>query len=61
MFTFVCVQCNRYPLHYACALPDSEGKQMIQVLLERNPEDIEKKRDKVRSALPSLIYGWIYK
>ncbi|XP_012941148.1 serine/threonine-protein phosphatase 6 regulatory ankyrin repeat subunit A [Aplysia californica] len=38
--------CNRYPLHYACALPEQIGKEFIKVLLERKPEDIEKRRDK---------------
>jgi len=37
---------NRYPLHYACCLADEPGRQIIKVLLERKPEDIEKKRDK---------------
>ncbi|KAK7098777.1 serine/threonine-protein phosphatase 6 regulatory ankyrin repeat subunit B-like isoform X2 [Littorina saxatilis] len=38
--------CNRYPLHYACALPDGQDKTFVKILLERNPELIEKKMDK---------------
>nr|KAG5699467.1 hypothetical protein BaRGS_016313 [Batillaria attramentaria] len=38
--------CNRYPLHYACALPDGQDKVFVKILLERNPELIEKKMDK---------------
>ncbi|GFS15581.1 ankyrin repeat domain-containing protein 53 [Elysia marginata] len=38
--------CNRYPLHYACALPDDHSKAFVRLLLEKNPEDQEKTMDK---------------
>lgn len=37
---------NRYPLHYAYALPEPESKRVRDLLLERNPQDIEKRVDK---------------
>lgn len=37
---------NRYPLHYAYALPESESKKVRDLLLEKNPQDIEKRVDK---------------
>ncbi|XP_060074500.1 uncharacterized protein LOC132554211 [Ylistrum balloti] len=36
---------NRYPLHYAYALPDGVGKDYVNLLLEKNPESIESKVD----------------
>ena len=41
-------QCNRYPLHYAYALKEQDGKPFIRLLMEKNPDDIEHKTDKVR-------------
>ncbi|XP_048242590.1 putative ankyrin repeat protein RF_0381 [Haliotis rufescens] len=38
--------CNRYPLHYACALPDEQLKTFARILLDRNPEEIESRVDK---------------
>ncbi|XP_048729288.2 uncharacterized protein LOC125646798 isoform X3 [Ostrea edulis] len=43
--------CNRYPLHYAYALPESygpesDGVKLIKLLLEQNPQAIEQKVDK---------------
>ncbi|XP_061167109.1 putative ankyrin repeat protein RF_0381 isoform X3 [Saccostrea echinata] len=38
--------CNRYPLHYAYALPEAYGKKLIELLLEQNPQAIEQKVDK---------------
>ncbi|XP_076450960.1 uncharacterized protein LOC143286908 isoform X2 [Babylonia areolata] len=38
--------CNRYPLHYASALPNGQEALFLRILLERNPELIEKKMDK---------------
>ncbi|XP_046546139.1 putative ankyrin repeat protein RF_0381 [Haliotis rubra] len=37
---------NRYPLHYACALPDDQLMAFARILLERNPEEIESRVDK---------------
>lgn len=37
---------NRYPLHYACALPDGQDVTFMKIMLECNPEQIEKKMDK---------------
>ena len=43
------LQCNRYPLHYAYALPDGEqAKPFIRLILEKDPIDIESRMDKVR-------------
>lgn len=53
-FTIV-LQCNRYPLHYACALPTGQDKVFVRILLERNPELIEKKMDKVSILLRCLF------
>ena len=53
-FTIV-LQCNRYPLHYACALPTGQDKVFVRILLERNPELIEKKMDKVSILLQCLF------
>ncbi|XP_041366605.1 serine/threonine-protein phosphatase 6 regulatory ankyrin repeat subunit A-like [Gigantopelta aegis] len=38
--------CNRYPLHYACLLPDEQLVFFAKLLLEKNPQDIEKRVDK---------------
>ncbi|GFO50563.1 ankyrin repeat domain-containing protein 53 [Plakobranchus ocellatus] len=38
--------CNRYPLHYACSLPDEQSREFVRVLLEKNPEQMEKTMDK---------------
>lgn len=38
--------CNRYPLHYVCALPDEHNKAYVRLLLEKNPEMLEKTMDK---------------
>jgi hypothetical protein len=46
-FLFLYPQCNRYPLHYACALPEGQDVTFVRILLEKNPEQIEKKMDKV--------------
>ncbi|CAC5419165.1 unnamed protein product [Mytilus coruscus] len=37
---------NRYPLHYAYALPEPESERVRKLLLEKNPQDIEKRVDK---------------
>ncbi|XP_059173025.1 putative ankyrin repeat protein RF_0381 [Physella acuta] len=37
---------NRYPLHYAFALPESESIEFVKMLLENDPEEIEMKFDK---------------
>ncbi|XP_013391514.1 uncharacterized protein LOC106159684 [Lingula anatina] len=37
--------CNRYPLHYAYAMPENIGRPFVELFLQRNPEDIEKKKD----------------
>ncbi|XP_033751863.1 uncharacterized protein LOC117335785 isoform X1 [Pecten maximus] len=36
---------NRYPLHYAYALPDKVYMEYVNLLLEKNPESIENKVD----------------
>ncbi|XP_067655159.1 putative ankyrin repeat protein RF_0381 [Haliotis asinina] len=38
--------CNRYPLHYAFALPDDQLMTFARILLDRNPEEIECRVDK---------------
>lgn len=38
--------CNRYPLHYAYALPELFGRKFIELLLEQNPQALEQKVDK---------------
>ncbi|XP_064634100.1 alpha-latrotoxin-Lhe1a-like isoform X2 [Lineus longissimus] len=38
--------CNRYPLHYAYALPESVGYPFVRLILEKTPEDFEKTYDK---------------
>ncbi|XP_022307637.2 uncharacterized protein LOC111113633 isoform X1 [Crassostrea virginica] len=38
--------CNRYPLHYAYALPQVHGEKFIELLLEQNPQAIEQAVDK---------------
>ena len=40
-------QSNRYPLHYAYALPAETSREFVALLLERNPEDIETRLDSV--------------
>ncbi|KAJ8299189.1 hypothetical protein KUTeg_023249 [Tegillarca granosa] len=39
-------ECNRYPLHYAYALPEEYSNRFVRILLEKNPEDIERRVDK---------------
>ncbi|XP_060599332.1 uncharacterized protein LOC132752936 isoform X2 [Ruditapes philippinarum] len=38
--------CNRYPLHYAYALPKEQGEQFIKVILEKDANEIENRVDK---------------
>ncbi|XP_064603384.1 poly [ADP-ribose] polymerase tankyrase-1-like [Liolophura sinensis] len=38
--------CNRYPLHYAYALPEDQGQPFVRLLLEKNPDDLERRQDK---------------
>ncbi|KAL5006206.1 hypothetical protein ScPMuIL_015012 [Solemya velum] len=47
--------CNRYPLHYAYALPPTQGQPIIRALLQNNPHDIDKKVDK--NGLVPADYG----
>ena len=54
------LQCNRYPLHYACALPTGQDKVFVRILLERNPELIEKKMDKVSILLRCLFFFFFF-
>lgn len=58
-FTIV-LQCNRYPLHYACALPTGQDKVFVRILLERNPELIEKKMDKVSISLQCPFFLFFF-
>ncbi|XP_071121614.1 uncharacterized protein [Mytilus edulis] len=37
---------NRYPLHYAYALPEPESERVRKLLQEKNPQEIEKRVDK---------------
>ncbi|XP_025084720.1 uncharacterized protein LOC112558479 isoform X2 [Pomacea canaliculata] len=46
LLKFIPDNCNRYPLHYACALPLGQDEIFIRILLEKDPELIEKKMDK---------------
>lgn len=38
--------CNRYPLHYAYALPDDQAKPFIRLILEKDATEIESRMDK---------------
>lgn len=38
--------CNRYPLHYAYSLPDSQAAAMVDLLMENNSAGIETQMDK---------------
>ena len=44
MFVF---QNNRYPLHYAYALPDEVGMKYVRLILAKEPHLVENLRDKV--------------
>ena len=41
------LQCNRYPLHYAYALPEEQGQPFIRLILEHDANEIENRVDKV--------------
>ena len=41
------LQSNRYPLHYAFALPPDTGTVVVNLLLQDKPDFFEKKTDKV--------------
>ena len=41
-------QSNRYPLHYAYALPADQAKGFIRLLLGKDAHEIENRVDKVR-------------
>ncbi|XP_052268283.1 uncharacterized protein LOC127869655 isoform X2 [Dreissena polymorpha] len=38
--------CNRYPLHYAYALPEAQGRQFIRLILDSDANEIENRVDK---------------
>ena len=54
VFDYFLLQCNRYPLHYAYALPQVHGEKFIELLLEQNPQAIEQAVDKVSDLSLSL-------
>ena len=46
-FALFCPQCNRYPLHYAYALPEDQSRPFVRLILEKDANEIESRMDKV--------------
>lgn len=47
--------CNRYPLHYAYALPKEQGRAFIRLILETDAKEIENRVDK--DGRVAAVYG----